>query len=125
MRPFLLGRGYRQVNFSAQQFFMNALIILRPLQPVKLKQMMSEVWESWFGGSMSEPDRMILASKLHPYISETSYYNFPHLFGYLFSVGIYSRKDSHGDAFFERYTAVLRDAGRMTARESGRETPES
>ena len=58
---------------------------------------------------------MFWASKLHFYISELSFYNFPYLFGYLFSLGIYSQREKYGDEFFERYQALLRDTGRMTA----------
>ena len=58
---------------------------------------------------------MFWASKLHFYISGLSFYNFPYLFGYLFSLGVYARRDQFGDTFYDRYVALLRDTGRMTA----------
>ena len=60
---------------------------------------------------------MFWASKLHFFISGISFYNFPYLFGYLFSLGVYASRDKFGDEFFPRYQALLRDTGRMTAEE--------
>lgn len=87
----------------------------RPLQPAELKSMMSEAWQHWYGDALSEPDPMFWASKLHFYISGLSFYNFPYLFGYLFSLGVYASREKFGDEFFPRYQALLRDTGRMTA----------
>ncbi|MEJ2088935.1 MAG: M3 family oligoendopeptidase, partial [Gammaproteobacteria bacterium] len=87
----------------------------RPLQPDELKALMSEAWQSWYGDALSEPDSMFWASKLHFFISGLSFYNFPYLFGYLFSLGVYGSRDKLGDEFFGRYQALLRDTGRMTA----------
>ena len=87
----------------------------RPLRPAELNAMMSEAWEKWYGDSLAEPDPFFWASKLHFYISGLSFYNFPYLFGYLFSLGVYARRDGLGDEFYPRYEALLRDTGRMTA----------
>lgn len=87
----------------------------RPLRPQELKNMMSEAWQSWYGDALTEPDPMFWASKLHFYISGLSFYNFPYLFGYLFSLGVYARKDASGGRFYEQYVALLRDTGRMSA----------
>ena len=87
----------------------------RPLRPAELNEMMSAAWKKWYGDSLAEPDPLFWASKLHFYISGLSFYNFPYLFGYLFSLGVYARRDDLGDEFFPRYEALLRDTGRMTA----------
>jgi oligoendopeptidase F len=87
----------------------------RPLRPTELKTLMSDAWTQWYADSISEPDPMFWASKLHFYISGLSFYNFPYLFGYLFSMGVYLRRDAMGDEFYPRYVALLRDTGRMTA----------
>ena len=89
----------------------------RPQRPDELKARMSAAWEEWYGDSLAEPDPMFWASKLHFYISDLSFYNFPYLFGYLFSLGVHARRDEWGDAFFPRLVALLRDTGRMTAEE--------
>ena len=55
------------------------------------------------------------ASKLHFYISGLSFYNFPYLFGYLFSMGLYAQQSQMGADFYSNYKSLLRDTGRMTA----------
>ena len=87
----------------------------RPQRPAELKAMMSAAWEKWYGDALREPDPLFWANKLHFYISGLSFYNFPYLFGYLFSLGVYARREVLGDQFFPRYKALLRDTGRMTA----------
>ena len=87
----------------------------RPLRPAELNEMMSTAWENWYGDSLAEPDPLFWASKLHFFISGLSFYNFPYLFGYLFSLGVYARREELGNAFHPRYEALLRDTGRMTA----------
>ena len=63
---------------------------------------------------------MFWASKLHFHMSYISFYNFPYLFGYLFSLGVYGRRETFGDHFFQNYVELLRDTGRMTAEEIAR-----
>ena len=87
----------------------------RPQTPDELDETMGAAWTAWYGDSLSEPDRLFWANKLHFYISGLSFYNFPYLFGYLFSLGVYARREALGDDFFPRYEALLRDTGRMTA----------
>ena len=86
----------------------------RPLLAKELKAMMSAAWEKWYGDSIAEGDPLFWASKLHFYISGLSFYNFPYLFGYLFSLGVYARREAFGEDFFPRYRALLMDTGRMT-----------
>ena len=87
----------------------------QPLRPDALKALMSQAWSQWYGDSLSEPDPMYWASKLHFHISGLSFYNFPYTFGYLFSLGIYLRRQEMGADFYSRYVALLRDTGRTTA----------
>jgi oligoendopeptidase F len=87
----------------------------RPLRPAELSALMAQAWQDWYGEAMSEPDPMFWASKLHFYISGLSFYNFPYLFGYLFSLGVYQRRDDAGGTFYPRYVELLRDTGRAEA----------
>ena len=87
----------------------------RPLLPAELCERMSAAWRRWYGDCLTEPDPLFWASKLHFYIADLSFYNFPYLFGYLFSLGVHARRQALGDAFFPCYRALLRDTGRMTA----------
>lgn len=79
----------------------------------EFKGLMAETWQDWHGDSMSAPDDMFWATKLHFYMAERSFYNFPYTFGYLFSQGIYAQKERRGESFFDFYTELLRDTGRM------------
>ena len=89
----------------------------KPLLPRELRTLMADAWREWYGDSLSEPDDLFWINKLHFYISGTSFYNFPYLFGYLFSQSVYQRRSSMGDEFFTRYTGLLRDTGRVGAEE--------
>lgn len=89
----------------------------RILLASELRKLMQDAWLSWYGDSLAEPDDLFWVNKLHFYFSSTSFYNFPYLFGYLFSQSVYLRKDTLGGRFFERYKSLLEDTGRMTAEE--------
>ena len=53
-------------------------------------------------------------SKLHFYISDTPFYNFPYTFGFLFSAGVYEQSKKEGAGFADKYRALLADTGSMT-----------
>lgn len=81
----------------------------------ELSDLMDATWTKWYGGHLSQNERMFWASKLHFSISDRSFYNFPYAFGYLFSLSIYARRQSLGKDFMKTYIAILQDTGRMTA----------
>lgn len=87
------------------------------LAPAQLCELMSETWMDWYGNSMDGADSYFWASKLHFSISEVSFYNYPYLFGYLFSIGVYAQRESKGEAFYRDYVSLLRDTGSMMAEE--------
>jgi oligoendopeptidase F len=80
-----------------------------------LKTMMGDSWQHWYEDSLGSYDQMFWASKLHFSIAGLGFYNYPYLFGYLFSLGIYAQKDRYGSGFNDLYTDLLRDTGTMTA----------
>ena len=82
-----------------------------------LKTMMADSWQLWYEDSLSDYDDMFWATKLHFSISQLGFYNYPYLFGYLFSLGIYAQQDKYGADFNTLYTQILRDTGSMTAEE--------
>ncbi|ROV59484.1 M3 family oligoendopeptidase [Vibrio ponticus] len=85
------------------------------LDAEQLCQLMSDTWKEWYGSSMDEPDPYFWASKLHFSISEISFYNYPYLFGYLFSIGVYAQREAKGEQFYRDYVELLRDTGSMVA----------
>ena len=106
------------LNIPARFTFEQALVERRKQGFViaeTLKTMMRDSWQHWYEDSLASYDELFWASKLHFSISGMSFYNYPYLFGYLFSLGIYAQKDRYGEAFNHLYTNLLRDTGRMTA----------
>ena len=85
------------------------------VNPDELTGLMKDAYTKWYGDSLSQPDPMFWATKLHFSMSGLSFYNFPYTFGYLFSLSLYARKDEWGKDFSAKYTAILRDTGMMTA----------
>ena len=57
------------------------------------------------------------AAKLHFFIDDVPFYNFPYTFGYLFSMGIYAYAADKGTSFEDDYIALLRDTASMTTEE--------
>ncbi len=87
------------------------------LSAEQLRQLMSDTWADWYGDAMDETNPMFWASKLHFSIGSVSFYNYPYLFGYLFSKGVYAQRAAKGNAFYADYKALLADTGAMTAEE--------
>lgn len=85
-----------------------------------LRELMAATWSRWYGDSMSQPDDMFWASKLHFSIANVSFYNYPYLFGYLFSKGVYAQRGQRGEAFYTDYVKLLRGTGSMTAEDLAR-----
>lgn len=83
----------------------------------QLSALMEEAQREAFCGALGEYHPHFWASKLHFYITEVPFYNFPYTFGYMFSTGIYAMAQREGTGFAEKYDALLRDTGRMTAEE--------
>ncbi|MEM9151542.1 MAG: M3 family oligoendopeptidase [Cyanobacteria bacterium P01_F01_bin.3] len=111
------------LNIPARFEFEKRLVEARKIgavRPTQMCEMMNDSWQLWFEDSLSEYDDLFWASKLHFSISELGFYNYPYLFGYLFSLGIYAqqpteRTPENKAAFNQRYTQLLRDTGTMTA----------
>ena len=104
------------INIPARFEFEKNLVeerMKKNLTPDQLKAMMISAWKKWYGDTLSEYDSMFWSSKLHFSISGLSFYNYPYLFGYLFSLGLYSQKNK--EDFSNVYNNILRDTGKMTA----------
>ncbi|MBX3016490.1 MAG: M3 family oligoendopeptidase [Bdellovibrionaceae bacterium] len=86
-----------------------------PLSPRELSQLTDEAWREWYGDMLSGYESQFWMTKLHFSIPSVSFYNFPYSFGYLFSLAVYGYREEWGADFYPKYTALLRDTGRMTA----------
>lgn len=79
----------------------------------RLNELMVEAQKQAYKGALAEYHPHFWASKLHFYITEVPFYNFPYTFGFLFSSGIYAIAQAEGAGFEKRYVELLRDTGRM------------
>lgn len=80
----------------------------------RLNTLMENALERAYCGALKEYHPHFWASKLHFYITDYPFYNFPYTFGYLFSLGVYKRAVEEGEGFEEKYMALLKDTGSMT-----------
>ena len=106
------------VNIPARFEFEKQYLELRKTKTVTVpeaKNLNRQAWKHWYGDTLSEYNEMFWASKAHFSMSQLSFYNYPYLFGYLFSLGIYAKKDERGESFKKLYLDILRDTGLMTA----------
>lgn len=108
------------INIPARFEFEKRLNELRKTKAVTAqdcKNLMRESWQYWYEDTLSEYNEMFWASKLHFSLTGLSFYNYPYLFGYLFSLGIYAKKETYKEQFKDLYIAILKDTGVMTAEE--------
>lgn len=82
-----------------------------------LSELMEEAQREAYCDALGTYHPTFWASKLHFYITDVPFYNFPYTFGYMFSMGIYAQAQKEGSDFAEKYDALLRDTGRMTVEE--------
>lgn len=86
-----------------------------PLSPRELGELTDAAWSEWYGERLNQFESQFWMTKLHFSIPGVSFYNFPYSFGYLFSLAVYAYREEWGADFYPKYTALLRDTGRMTA----------
>lgn len=81
----------------------------------RLNEIMLKAQKEAYQDSLGSYHTSFWSSKLHFYIADVPFYNFPYTFGYLFSLGIYARSLEEGTDFEDDYIALLRDTGSMTS----------
>lgn len=82
-----------------------------------ITQMMEEAQKESYQNSLANYHPHFWAAKLHFFIDDVPFYNFPYTFGYLFSNGIYAYANQQGANFEDDYIALLRDTASMTTEE--------
>ncbi|MGM0835827.1 MAG: M3 family oligoendopeptidase [Bacillota bacterium] len=80
----------------------------------KLNELMVEAQKEAYCGALDEYDSTFWASKMHFFITQVPFYNFPYTFGYLFSLGIYSQALEEGTNYEDKYISLLKDTASMT-----------
>lgn len=79
----------------------------------RLNELMLDAQRTAYCGALSEYHPHFWAAKMHFYLTDVPFYNFPYTFGFLFSSGLYAQALKEGAAFEDRYVALLQDTGRM------------
>lgn len=82
----------------------------------RIKQMMAETQREVFGDTLMAggEDPLFWASKLHFFITDISFYNFPYTFGFLLSSALFQEFKREGAPFLDRYETFLGLTGRAT-----------
>lgn len=88
-----------------------------PLTTESLNELMVRAQKQAFLDLLSDYHPHFWAAKLHFYLTDVPFYNFPYTFGYLFSAGIYKRALVEGESFRAAYDALLQDTGRLMVEE--------
>ena len=83
----------------------------------EITDMMIEAQKEGYNNGLATYHPHFWASKLHFFIDDVPFYNFPYTFGYLFSLGIYAHANKQGASFEQEYINLLRDTASMTTEE--------
>lgn len=108
------------MNIHARFIFESAMYEKRaegPLTTEALNELMVAAQKEAFLDQLSLYHPHFWAAKLHFYLTDVPFYNFPYTFGYLFSAGIYKRALKEGSSFAASYDALLQDTGRLQVEE--------
>lgn len=87
----------------------------------RLCELMVEAQKANYGPGLTSFDPWFWASKLHFYISDVSFYNFPYAFGYLFSMGLFARIQAAGPEAYPGYENLLAMTGSGRAEDVARD----
>ncbi|MDQ0154876.1 M3 family oligoendopeptidase [Robertmurraya andreesenii] len=83
----------------------------------RLNELMLNAQKEAYGDCLSEYHPHFWCSKLHFFIDDVPFYNFPYTFGFLFSLGIYAEYLKNPNGFEDKYIALLSDTGSMKVEE--------
>ncbi|QDV52642.1 M3 family oligoendopeptidase [Gimesia fumaroli] len=92
------------------------------LTPDRFSELMQQAQKEAYAGALDDAgwNPQFWISKLHFYISELPFYNFPYTFGYLLSLGVYALADTFSDPseFAEKYRELLIATGCQVTEEA-------
>ncbi len=83
----------------------------------ELEGLMLDAQRNNYGDAL-DPDALdpwFWSSKLHFYLTDISFYNFPYTFGFLFSLGLFARAKKEGPRFLTTYEELLRQTASAPA----------
>lgn len=104
------------MNIHARFLFENAFYSERQeglVTAERLSELMEDAQKEAYQNELSEYHPHFWASKLHFFIDNVPFYNFPYTFGFLFSLSIFAEYKKQPEGFEEKYMALLRDTAVM------------
>ena len=104
-------------SFKVASATINSAKVLAVSATDEITRLMVEAQKEAYINGLGSYHPHFWAAKLHFFIDEVPFYNFPYTFGYLFSLGIYAKASQHADGFEDQYIALLRDTASMTTEE--------
>ncbi len=113
------------MDIPARFAFERQLFVLRRrgvFDADELSVAMVETQRRAYGDALGSWDPTFWCSKLHFYIPEFGFYNWPYTFGYLFSAAVYARARAEGPAFFDTLRDLLRRTGYQSSETLAGET---
>lgn len=130
-RAFLLDQATNRVptyllNIPVRFLFESRFFAARRrgyVPPSRLRALMTEAQREVYGDVLQAggEDPWFWASKLHFFMADVSFYNFPYTFGFLLSQALFGEFLREGAAFLPRYEAFLRATGSATCEEAVRD----
>lgn len=108
------------MNIHARFIFENSFYQARQnglVSAEQITEMMTAAQKESYADGLATYHPHFWAAKLHFFIDDVPFYNFPYTFGYLFSMGIYAYANEKGSSFEEEYIALLQDTASMTTEE--------
>ncbi len=91
-----------------------------PLTADALAEIMVESQRAVYGDSLAQLHPYMWVDKVHYYIPDFHYYNFPYAFGLLFARGLYAESRRRPADFFARYNRLLWETCTLRVEEAGR-----
>lgn len=113
------------MDIPARFAFERQLFVLRRrgvLDADELSTAMVETQRRAYGDALASWDPTFWCSKLHFYIPEFGFYNWPYTFGYLFSAAVYARASQEGPGFLSTLRELLRRTGYQSSEALAQET---
>jgi len=117
-------QGYNQVivDIYARYLFETDLFEARkngPLSADDISDLMIKAQEASYGDGINEvKHKYMWMNKVHYYMPQRDFYNFPYSFGLLFAKGLYGKYEEIGDDFKPKFDHLLASTGKMTVEEA-------
>lgn len=116
----LIGRAQLLVDVRSRFLFEREVFerrALAELSAAELCDAMARAQEATYGSALDPTYRhpYMWTWKVHYYLPDASFYNFPYQFGLLFGLGLYARYRELGQRFVPEYEALLADSGEASA----------